>query len=322
MLPIPEKMRAWQIADDGSGALRLGVLPLPSPAPGEVLLRVRYAGINRADLFQRAGTYPAPTETHGIPGLEAAGETPEGEPVCALLSGGGYAEYCVAPASQVLPVPRGLTLEQAAALPEAFATSWLALVETARIRAGETVLIHGGGSGIGTAAIQLARALGARVIATAGSEEKCAACERLGAEAIHYKKEDFLERGRGADVILDMVGGAYAERNLRALAPRGRLVTIALLGGAEASVPLGGFLMKNLSWHALTLRSRTQQEKAETLRRMRETVWPLLESRRILPVIDRTYPFADAEKAHLRMQEGLHIGKILLSMEAVSTGKC
>lgn len=320
MTTLPGQMKAWQISTDGSGALQQSVLPLPRPAAGEVLLRVRYAGINRADVFQRAGTYPAPVESNMIPGLEVSGETMEGEKVCALLSGGGYAEYCVAPAAQILPIPHGLTLEQAASLPEAYATSWLALVETAQLKAGETLLVHGGSSGIGTAAIQLARSLGASVIATAGTEEKCAACQALGAKAINYKGEDFLERtktlttGRGVDVILDMVGGSYAERNLRALSVRGRLVTIALLGGAEATVPLGGFLMKNLSWHALTLRSRRPEEKAKTLRQMQKTVWPLLESGEILPVIDSTYPIAEVEKAHARMQESLHIGKIILSM--------
>lgn len=337
MTTLPKQMQARRIAKDGSGLLESATLPLPAPAAGEVLLRVHHAGINRADLFQRAGTYPAPAETRHIPGLEAAGEIVAlgkgvsgfsvGDRVAALLLGGGYGEYCTASAALALPIPRNLTTEQAAALPEALATNWLALVEMGQLSSGETVLIHGGSSGIGTHAIQIARALGANVIATAGTDEKCAACRRLGAKAVNYKKEDFLAfvkastGGKGVDIVLDMVGGSYAERNIRALAPRGRMITIALLGGAEATVPLGGFLMKNLSWQGVTLRSRTPREKAKTLQGVRETLWPLVAEGRIQPVIDSVFSLAEAEKAHNRMQEGLHIGKIILGCSPFSPDK-
>lgn len=323
-------MQAWRIAQGNSGTLESVRLAVPQPAAGEVLIQVAHAGINRADLFQRQGSYPAPVETQHVPGLEASGEVVAlgadlegvrvGDKVCALLIGGGYAEYCTAPATQLLPIPPSLTSQEAAGLPEALATGWLTLVETAHLHKGESVLIHGGSSGIGMIAIQIARFLGASVITTAGSPEKCRACEALGATAIHYHTQDFLREvknmtaGRGVDVILDMVGGTYAERNLRTLAPRGRLISIALLGGAETTLTLGGLLMKNLSWHGITLRSRTAAEKASTLLQLRQNLWTPLLSGQIKPVIDRVYPFAEVEKAHLRMQEGLHIGKIILSM--------
>lgn len=330
MTTLPTQMHAWRIAAGNAEALESVTLPVPQPKAGEVLIKVAHAGVNRADLFQRQGSYPAPIETQHVPGLEVAGEVVAlgadayganlGDKVCALLIGGGYAEYCTAPAAQLLPIPPSLTSREAAGLPEALATAWLTLVETAHLKTGERVLIHGGSSGIGTLAIQIARALGASVITTAGSPEKCHACEGLGAKTIHYRTQDFLKEvkemtgGTGVDVILDMVGGAYAERNLRALAPRGRMVSIALLGGAEATIPLGGLLMKNLSWHGITLRSRSDAEKAATLSQIRQNLWPHLLSGQIMPVIDSVYPFAEVEKAHARMQEGLHIGKIILVM--------
>lgn len=330
MTTLPRQMEAWRIAEDGSGTIQRALLPLPRPSSGEVLLRISHAGINRADLFQRQGTYPTPAETRQVPGLEAAGTIvglgsgvtgfSVGDTVAALMVGGGYGEYCTAPAAQLLPVPPAFPLEQAAALPEALATVWLALVELAQLKAGETLLLHGGTSGIGTIGIQVARALGATVLATSGSDEKCALCKKLGAEAVNYKKDDFLAftkaytGGRGVEVVLDMVGGSYAERNIRALTSRGRLITIALLGGTEATVPLGGFLMKNISWQGVTLRSRTPREKTKTMREVRETLWPLVLEGTIKPVIDSVHPLAEVEKAHLRMQEGLHIGKIILSM--------
>lgn len=330
MTTLPKQMDAWRIADDGSGALLHSSLPLPRLTPGDILLRVHAAGVNRADLFQREGSYPAPSETRHIPGLEAAGEIvalgrnatgfKEGDRVAALIEGGGYGYYCAAPASQLLPLPTTMAYDQAAALTEALATNWLALVEIAGLQAGESVLLHGGASGIGTIGIQVARALGANVLTTAGTDAKCGVCRTLGAEAVNYKKEDFLAfvraftGGRGVDVVLDMVGGDYAERNIRALAPRGRMVTIALMRGAQATVPIGGMLMKNLTWQGVTLRSRTPREKAKTIREVRETLWPLVETGTIKPVIDRVFPFAEAEKAHAHMQEGLHIGKIILSM--------
>jgi putative PIG3 family NAD(P)H quinone oxidoreductase len=328
---LPDTMNAWRIIQDGSGRMEKVRLPLPQPGADEVLIRVAHAGINRAALCQREGSYPAPLETQYVPGLEVAGEIAargggvtawaEGDFVCALVAGGGYAEYCVAPARQVLPVPTGLAMTAAAALPEVLATSWLALVETARLKPGETVLVHGGASGVGTLAIQLARLLGAQVIATAGTEEKCAACRALGAKSVNYREEDFsayakaATEGRGVDVVLDILGGnGAAERNLKALAARGRMVTIALMSGARCEVNLAGLLMKNLSWHGLTLRSRSPEEKAETLRQMQKNVWPALAERRLMPLIDRVYPLAEVEKAHERMQERLHLGKIILSM--------
>ncbi len=320
-----------QIATDGSGDLPATRLPVPAPAAGEVLIRVSHAGVNRADLFQREGSYPAPAETSYVPGLEVAGDVaavgdPQksrwkvGDKVCALVLGGGYAEYCLAPEGQVMVLPDGLSAEQAAGFPEALATSWLALMEKAVLKKGEVALIHGGSSGVGTAAIQLARAWGAEVVTTAGSDVKCDACRELGARAVNYKKDDFLNyikaatQGRGADVILDMVGGDYAERNIRALAMHGRMVTIALLGGKEATVPLGRFLMKNLSWQALTLRSRSVEEKSYVCSQLEKKVWPRITDGTIRPVIDSVFPLAEAEKAHQRMQQGLHIGKIVLNM--------
>jgi putative PIG3 family NAD(P)H quinone oxidoreductase len=303
--------------------------PRPAPGPGEVLIAVAAAGVNRPDVMQRRGHYPPPPGASQIPGLEIAGTVEEigagatgwqpGDRVCALVAGGGYAEYCVAPAPQCLPIPAGMTFVSAAAIPETFFTVWVNVFERGHLRARETVLIHGGSSGIGTTAIQLARAFGARVFATAGSAEKCAACARLGAErAINYRETDFvaavrdLTDGRGVDLILDMVGGEYVARNLESLAVDGRLVQIAVIGGAKAQINLVPILQRRLTVTGSTLRPRPVAEKAAIARALREHVWPLLESGAVAPVIFATYPLRDAAAAHRVMESGEHIGKLVL----------
>jgi putative PIG3 family NAD(P)H quinone oxidoreductase len=302
----------------------------PSPAAGEVLIRVAAAGVNRPDVMQRRGLYPPPPGASDIPGLEVAGTIEEsgsdvhewrsGDRVCALVSGGGYAEYCVAPAPQCLPVPGGMDLVSAAAIPEAFFTVWTNVFERGRLQAGESLLVHGGSSGIGTTAIQLARARGARVFATAGSSEKCAACERLGAErAINYHDSDFvavikeLTANRGVDVILDMVGGEYLPRNLDALAVDGRLVQIALIGGARAQINLGIVLQRRLTITGSTLRPRSVAEKGAIATALREHVWPLLESQQVKPEIYRVFSLEEAAAAHRLMESSAHIGKLVLT---------
>jgi len=302
---------------------------LPVPKRGEALIKVAAAGVNRPDVLQRQGTYTPPPGVTDIPGLEVAGTIAslgEGvtdwrlrDAVCALVAGGGYAEYCAAPGPQCLPVPRGLDAMAAAALPETFFTVWTNVFDRGRLAPGETLLVHGGSSGIGTAAIQLARAFGARVFATAGSPEKCAACVRLGAErAIDYKREDFVAvvkevtGGKGADVILDMVGGSYIPRNVEALAADGRLVQIALLEGATAEVDFGRVMMRRLTLTGSTLRPRSVEEKGAIARALRERVWPLLESGRVRPVVHATFPLAEAAAAHRLMESSRHIGKIVL----------
>jgi putative PIG3 family NAD(P)H quinone oxidoreductase len=303
--------------------------PVAAPAPGEVLLRVAAAGVNRPDLLQREGRYPPPPGTTDIPGLEVAGtvvargdgvdDWKRGDEACALVAGGGYAEYCSAPAAQCLPIPRGLTPVQAAALPETFFTVWTNVFERGRLIRGETLLVHGGASGIGTTAIQLARAFGARVVATAGTREKCTACERLGAErAVHYKEEDFvavakeLTSGRGVDVILDMVGGSYISRNLDCLAREGRLVLIAFLGGVKADVDFRPVLQRWLTITGSTLRPRSIEEKGRIARTLEREVWPLLVSGEVAPVIHATVPLAEAAEAHRLLESGAHIGKVVL----------
>jgi putative PIG3 family NAD(P)H quinone oxidoreductase len=303
--------------------------PRPTPGSAEVLIAVAAAGVNRPDVMQRRGQYPPPPGASEIPGLEIAGTVEEigadvtgwrkGDRVCALVAGGGYAEYCVAPAPQCLPIPAGMAFVSAAAIPETFFTVWVNVFERGRLRAGESVLIHGGSSGIGTTAIQLARAFGARVFATAGSAEKCAACERLGAErAINYRDTDFvaalreLTAGRGVDVILDIVGGEYVVRNLDSLAVDGRLVQIAVIGGAKAQINLVPILQRRLTITGSTLRPRPVAEKAAIARALREHVWPLLESGVVAPVIFATYPFRDAAAAHRVMESNAHIGKLVL----------
>jgi putative PIG3 family NAD(P)H quinone oxidoreductase len=323
-------MRVIEVAKSGGPeVLRLAWRDIPQPAPGEVLIRVTAAGVNRPDVMQRQGKYPPPPGASDILGLEVAGtiealgdgatSCAPGDPVCALVSGGGYAEFCVAPEAQCLPIPRPFDHVQAAALPEAFFTVWTNVFERGRLRAGETLLVHGGSSGIGTTAIQLARAFGARVLATAGSRDKCDACLSLGAErAIRYREEDFVAAakqatgGRGVDVILDMVGGGYITRDLEALAPDGRLVLIALQGGATAEVGFLPVLQRRLTITGSTLRPRTVAEKGRIAQALRENVWPLLESGRIGPVIDSTFPLDQAADAHRRMESGVHVGKIVL----------
>ncbi|MCG6923420.1 MAG: NAD(P)H-quinone oxidoreductase [Acidobacteria bacterium] len=313
----------------GPEVLRPTRRPVSRPGPGEVLLRVTAAGVNRPDLLQREGRYPPPPGTTDIPGLEVAGTVlavgeavqgwKQGEEACALVSGGGYAEYCLAPAPQCLPVPRGLSAVHAAALPETFFTVWTNVFERGRLASDETLLVHGGSSGIGTAAIQLGRAFGARVLATAGTVEKCEACRRLGAQrAVNYNEEDFVAvvkeetGGRGVDVILDMVAGSYVPRNLECLAREGRLVLIAFLGGTTAEIDFRPILQRWLTVTGSTLRPRSVEEKGRIARALEREVWPLLESGEVAPVIQATFPLAEAAEAHRLLEAGTHIGKLVL----------
>ena len=304
---------------------------MPSPGSGEILIKVAAAGVNRPDLMQRLGRYPPPPGASDIPGLEVAGTIDRigsdvsgwktGDSVCALVAGGGYAQYCVAPAPQCLPLPRGLDLISAAAIPETFFTVWTNVFDRGRLVSGESILIHGGASGIGTTAIQLARARGARVFATAGSPEKCAACERLGAErAINYTDTDFLEvvrastGGRGVDVVLDMVGAEYFARNIDALAMEGRLVEIATLRGAKAELVIPTVMQRRLTISGSTLRARSVAEKGIIAQAVSTHVWPLLESGAVRPVIHQTFPLTDAAGAHRVLEAGAHIGKVVLNV--------
>ena len=301
----------------------------PVPAAGEVLIKVAAAGVNRPDVFQRLGRYPPPPGVTDIPGLEVsgiitavaggAGSFRVGDAVCALVAGGGYAEYCAAPAPQCLPAPRGLELIDAAAIPETFLTVWTNVFERGRLRAGESILVHGGSSGIGTTAIQLARSFGARVFATAGSADKCAACERLGAErCINYRDADFvseireLTAGRGVDVVLDMVGGAYFARNVDVLAPEGRLVEIATLQGAKAELNIQTIMQRRLTITGSTLRARPIADKGAIAEAVHRHVWPLLESGAVKPIVYATFPLRDASAAHRLMESSAHIGKLVL----------
>ncbi len=328
---LPATMTAIEIAEPGGPeVLKSTERPLPEPGAGEVLVRVAAAGVNRPDVFQRQGSYPPPPGASDIPGLEVAGEIValgpgvegwrQGDTACALVTGGGYAEYCPAPTAQLLPYPKGYDAVRAAALPETFYTVWHNVFDRARLRPGESILIHGGSSGIGTTAIQLAKAFGATVLTTAGSEAKCAACVELGAaRAINYKTEDFAEAVKaetegGVDVILDMIGGAYLARNLASLALEGRLALIALLGGRKAEINLGLMLMKRLTIVGSVLRSRPVAEKAAIAERLLAKVWPLLDSGEVAPVIDRTFALGDAAEAHARMESSVHIGKIMLTV--------
>ena len=320
-------MRAVEImAPGGPEVLKLTDRPLPEPGPGEVRIRVAYAGVNRPDALQRAGLYAPPKGASDLPGLECAGEISAlgtgvsgwavGDAVCALLPGGGYAEEVVTPAAHCLPVPGALSLKEAACLPETFFTVWSNVFERGALQGGERFLVHGGSSGIGTTAIQLARLRGARVFATAGSEEKCAACRDLGAErAINYREEDFVEVLReagGADVILDMVGGDYIARNLKCLAEDGRLVQIAFLQGPKAEINFAPMMMKRQTITGSTLRPQSDQAKARIAAALRREVWPLLEAGRIAPVMDSEFALEAAAEAHARMEGGDHIGKIVL----------
>jgi len=305
--------------------------PRPVPAAGEVLIKVAAAGVNRPDVFQRRGRYPPPPGASDIPGLEVAGVVEEvggdvhdirvGDAVCALVAGGGYAEYCAAPAPQCLPVPRGLDYTAAAAIPETFFTVWTNVFERGRLQANESILVHGGSSGIGTTAIQLARAHGARVFATAGSADKCAACERLGAErAINYREADFapvvrqLTGDRGVDVVLDMVGGDYFERNIDVLALDGRLVEIATLQGVKAALNIQTIMQRRLTITGSTLRARSVADKGAIARALRVRVWPLVESGAVKPIVHATFPLRHAAEAHRVMESSAHIGKLVLTI--------
>jgi putative PIG3 family NAD(P)H quinone oxidoreductase len=323
-------MIAVEIREPGGPSVLVPVeRPRPSPAADEVLIKVVAAGVNRPDVFQRRGRYPPPPGASDIPGLEVAGTiealAPDvtrwrpGDAVCALVAGGGYAEYCTAPAVQCLPVPSGLDLTTAAAIPETFFTVWTNVFDRGRLRAGESILIHGGSSGIGTTAIQLARARGSRVFATAGSSAKCAACERLGAErCVNYREADFVDvinrltAGRGVDLVLDMVGGEYFARNVDALSVEGRLVEIATLGGAKAELNIQTVMQKRLTVTGSTLRARPVADKAAIAAAVHENVWPLLESGDVKPIVFKTFPLRDAAAAHALMESSEHIGKIVL----------
>ncbi len=334
MTTVPSMMPVVEVATAGGPeGMRLGRRPVPVPAEGEVLLRVAAAGVNRPDVLQRQGSYPPPPGASDVLGLEIAGEVAAlgpgvaglsiGAQVTALVTGGGYAGYAVAAAALCLPVPRGFTMIEAAALPETFFTVWTNLFERGACKAGETVLIHGGTSGIGTVAIQLAAAFGARVLATAGSDAKARACERLGAvRGIDYRAEDFVEvvrretGDRGADVILDMVCGPYVPRNIAAAAVEGRIVTIAVQGGAHSDVDFGLVMRKRLTLTGSTLRPRTVAQKAVIAEGLRRHVWPLLEAGRVRPVVHATFPLGEAAAAHRLMESSAHVGKIVLTVPA------
>ena len=332
--PLPEEMTAIEItADGGPEVLKATTRPLPPVAPGEVLIRVEAAGVNRPDVLQRLGGYPPPPGASDIPGLEVAGEVVAlgegveesggpalGERVTALVTGGGYAEFCAAPARQCLPFPEGYDAVRAAALPETFFTVWSNVFDRAGLKPGERFLVHGGSSGIGTTAIQLAARFGAEVFTTAGSAEKCAACEELGAKlAVNYREQDFVEAlqeatgGKGVDVILDMVGGDYIARDIKLLAPDGRLVFIAFLGGPKAEVNFLPVMLKRLTVTGSTLRARDVDFKAAIAAQLREKVWPLLDAGEVKPLICKTFPLTEAAEAHALMESSSHIGKIVLT---------
>ena len=323
-------MRAVEITQPGGAeVLRPVDRPQPAPKANEILVKVAAAGVNRPDVLQRTGNYPVPPGASDLPGLEIAGEVVEssgtqfkaGDKVCALVAGGGYAEYCVAPEAQALPVPKGLTLVQAASLPETFFTVWSNVYDRGRLAPGETLLVQGGSSGIGVSAIQMAAAMGNRVFATAGSDEKCAACVRLGAEkAFNYKTRDWASEvlaatgGKGVNVILDMVGGDYVPRELKCLADDGRLVFIAYLRGPKAELNIDAVMRRRLTLTGSTLRPRPVEFKGAIARSLREKIWPLIEAGRIRPEIYKTFPLEQASEAHRLMESSQHIGKIVLTL--------
>lgn len=328
-MSVPDLMTVVEISQPGGPEVLLpATRPVPQPGADEVLIRVAAAGVNRPDLMQRQGKYPPPPGASDIPGLEIAGTVEAvggpgrwrvGDAVCALVTGGGYAEYCGAPVEQCLPIPRGLDFTMAAGMPETFFTVWTNLFERGRLATGESALVHGGSSGIGTTAIQLASAFGARVFATAGSAEKCAACQALGAErAVNYRTEDFVAvvrehtGGRGVDVVLDMVGAPYLERNLAVLAVDGRLVEIAVLGGDRAEINLVTVLRRRLTVTGSTLRPRSVTEKGAIARALEAQVWPLVEGGRVRPIVHATFPLAEAAEAHRVLESGANIGKVIL----------
>ena len=325
---MADQMNVVEITKPGGPeGLVPGTRDVPGPGVGEVLIKVAYAGVNRPDALQRAGLYNPPPGASDLPGLECSGEVVSvgtgaenllGSTVCALLPGGGYADYVVTPAAHCLPVPDGLSLKEAACLPETFFTVWSNVFQRGGLQAGERFLVHGGSSGIGTTAIQLAHAFGARVFATAGSGDKCAACTRLGAEqAINYREKDFVDILRaegGANVILDMVGGSYLPRNLKALASEGRLVQIAFLQGPKVEVNFAPMMMKRQTITGSTLRPQSDGAKAAIADALKDQVWPLLSAGRVAPVMDQTFPLAEAAAAHTRMEASKHIGKIVLEV--------
>ena len=329
-MPQSHLMRAVEIARPGGPEVLTPCdRPVPVPVQGEIVIRVAWAGVNRPDISQRAGAYPPPAGASDLPGLEASGHVAatgpgvtrwkEGDAVCALLPGGGYAEYVTTPAEHALPVPEGMALREAACLPENYFTVWHNVFERGRLQAGERFLVHGGSSGIGTTAIQLANARGARVFATAGSAAKCAACEKLGAErAINYREADFVEivtAEGGANLILDMVGGDYIPRNVKALADDGRLVQIAFLKGPKAELNFAQLMVRRLTITGSTLRPQSHAAKASIAEALEREAWPLLASGSIAPVLDQEFPLAEAAAAHARMESSEHIGKIVLRVE-------
>jgi len=332
MSTLPARMTAIGIrALGGPEVLVAEDRPVPTPGAGEILVAVQAAGINRPDVMQRQGLYPPLKGAPDIPGLEIAGRVAacgkgverwrEGDPVAALVVGGGYAEYCVAHETHALPMPTNLTPVEAAAVPETFFTVWHNVFERGGLKSGETLLVHGGSSGIGTTAIQLAKAFGAKVIVTAGSAEKCAACRALGADlAIDYKSEDFVAGtkaatgGAGADVVLDMVGGDYIERNFEAAAVEGRIVQIGFQASPRATVDFRRILLKRLHHTGSTLRSRSVADKAAIARAVEEKLWPLIAAGLVRPIMDRTFPLAAAAEAHARIESSMHIGKIVLTI--------
>lgn len=329
---LPETMTVVAISEPGDPrVLKPEQRSVPTPMPGEILVKVAAAGVNRPDVMQRMGLYPAPKGASDLPGLEIAGTIVRmgrdtsryqvGDKVCALAAGGGYAEYCTVPESNALPVPENLSLVEAAALPETCFTVWHNVFERGALKSGETLLVHGGTSGIGTTAIMLATARGATVLTTAASKEKCAFCEELGAKrAINYLEEDFptvvkeVTDNHGADVILDMVGGDYIERNYNAAAIEGRIVQIALMRGRDAEVNFTHLMVKRLTHTGSTLRPRSVEFKGNIARQLEEQVWPLIAGGKVKPIIDSTFPLTDAAKAHERMETSQHIGKIILEI--------
>lgn len=328
MAPPPVQMRAVEISEPGApDVLRPVTRPVPLPGPGEILIEVAWAGVNRPDALQRAGAYPPPPGASDLPGLECSGHVAAvgpgvtrfapGDAVCALLPGGGYAQYALCPAAHALPVPQGLSLKEAACLPETCFTVWSNVVMRGKLKAGERFLVHGGSSGIGTTAIQIATALGARVFATAGSAAKCAACADLGATAINYREADFVEVLKaqgGADLILDMVGGSYIPRDLKALADDGRLVFIAFLEGPKAEVNFAQIMMRRLTVTGSTLRPQSEAQKARIAEELVTHVWPMIAAGKLRPLLDSSFPLDQAAAAHARMETSAHIGKIVLEV--------
>ncbi len=331
-MTLPDSMTVIEVPEAGDAdAMTVGTRPVPTPGPDDVLIKVAAAGVNRPDVFQRAGAYPPPPGATDLLGLEVAGtivavgdavtDWSVGNDVCALTPGGGYAEYCITPAAHCLPIPKGYDMVQAGSLPETFFTVWHNVFQRGGLKAGETFLVHGGSSGIGTTAIQLAKQFGATVITTAGSDEKCKACEELGADlAINYREQDWpavvkeFTGKKGVDLILDMVGGDYVQKNLSCLAWDGRIVNIAFLKGSKVEVNLALFMIKRQTMTASTLRPQSDEDKAVMARELREQVWPLLDEGKIRSMVYKTFPLAEVSEAHRLMESSAHIGKIMLTV--------